>query len=291
MARRRGGRDPNPYERWARERLEPILGTLREIDPGGGPRSLYDFEADLPGAGIAAIEVTGQVEAKRLEQASSAQRRFDSFTLPGSSLVWQIGLDPRARVNAIRPEDLRRVLHDMEAKGLHRAHNLGDYRDPFVERLTALGIESIYAFTAKPGREGTVQVGPGTYSGRGWNGAAIDEWLSSFLASPEGANKLGKLGASDAAERHLVIVLDLFSQAGMGISMSLSDQQEKGAAEDAIPSFAPPDPLTNVWLIPVVAAWEWLAWTRNGGWAVLAGSPVPMMGTWGTNAGLTHTAP
>ena len=28
-------------------------------------------------------------------------------------------------------------------------------------------------------------------------------------------------------ERHLVIVLDLFSQAGMGISMSLSDQQEE----------------------------------------------------------------
>ena len=59
----------------------------------------------------------------------------------------------------------------MEAKGLRRAHNLGDYRDPFVEQLTALGIESIYAFTAKPGREGTVQVGPGTYSGRGWNGS------------------------------------------------------------------------------------------------------------------------
>jgi hypothetical protein len=246
---------------------------LREIDPGGGPRPLHDFEADLLGDGIAAIEVTGQVEAKRLEQASSARRRFDSFTLPGSSFVWQIGLAPRARVNAIRPEDLRRVLQDMEAKGLHRAHNLGDYRDPFVERLTALGIESIYAFTAKPGREGTVQVGPGTYSGRGWNGAAIDEWLSSFLASPEGASKLGKLGASDAAERHLVIVLDFFSQVGMGISMSLSDQQEKGAAEDAIPSFAPPDPLTNVWLIPVVAAREWLAWTRNGGWVVLAGSP------------------
>ena len=68
------------------------------------------------------------------------------------------------------------------------------------------------------------------------NGAAIDEWLSNFLASPEGANKLGKLGASDAAERHLVIVLDLFSQAGMGISMSLLDQQEEGAAEDAIPA-------------------------------------------------------
>ena len=73
---------------------------------------------------------------------------------------------------------------------------------------------------------------------------------------------------------------------GCRISLpSLSDRQEKGTAEDAIPSFAPPDPLTNAWLIPVVAAWEWLAWTRNGGWAVLAGSPVPMMGTWSTTPG------
>lgn len=89
-----GRRELDPYERWARERLEPVLGTLREIDPGGVPRPLHDFEADLPGGGIAAIEVTGQVEAKSLEQTASAQRRFDSFTLPGSSFVWQIGLDP-----------------------------------------------------------------------------------------------------------------------------------------------------------------------------------------------------
>jgi hypothetical protein len=273
MARRRGGREPNPYERWARERLEPILGTLREIDPGGGPRPLHDFEADLPGGGIAAIEVTGQVEAKRLEQASAARRRFDSLTLPGSSCVWQVGLPPHARVNAIRPGDLRHVLHDMETQGLRRAHNLGDYRDPLVERLAVLGIESIYAFTAKPGREGTVQVSPGTYSGRGWSGGAIDAWLSSFLASPEGANKLGKLGASDAAERHLVIVLDSFSQAGMGISLSLSDQHEEGAAEDTIPSFVPPNPLTNMWLIPVVVTWEWLVWTHDSGWAVLTANP------------------
>ena len=273
MARHRGRRAASPYESWARERLEPVLGPLREIDPGGGSRPLHDFEADLPGGAVAAIEVTGQVEAKRLEQASSAQRRFSSLTLPGSRLVWQVGLDPHARVNDIGSGDLRRLLYDMEKKGLRRAQNVGDYRDPFVERLAALGIEFIYAFTAKPGREGAVKVGPGTYSTRGWNGAAIDAWLSGFLASPEGANKLGKLAASNAAERHLVIVLDSFSQPGMGISLSLSDRHEEGTADDAIPSFVPPEPLTNVWLIPIVETWEGLSWTRGGGWTVFAGRP------------------
>lgn len=274
MARRRGGRRLNPYEQWARQRLEPVLGTLREIDPGGGPRPLHDFEADLPGGAVAAIEVTGQVDAKRLEQAVSAQRRFPGLTLPDSKLAWQVALEPQAHVNDIRSADVRLLLHDMEVKGLRTAHSVGDYRDPFVERLKALGIESLYAFTARPGREGVVRVGPGTYSSRGWNGADIDAWLGSFLTSREGANKLGKLGrAASAAERHLVIVLDSFSRAGLGVSLSLSDRDEEGAAGAAIPSFVPADPLTHLWLIPVVEVWEGLLWTGDGGWTVLEGSP------------------
>src|SRR5258708_7486941 len=117
MVRRKGIRRPNPCEQSARERLEPILGPLREIDPRGGPRPLHDFEADLPGGAVAAIEVTGQVDAKRLEQASSARRRFSALTLPGSKLAWQVALDPYARVKLIRSADLRHLLHDMEVKG------------------------------------------------------------------------------------------------------------------------------------------------------------------------------
>ena len=146
-----------------------------------------------------------------------------------------------------------------------------DYRDPFVERLAALGIESIYAFMPKPGRAGALRVDSGTYSGRGWSGAAIGAWLSQLLASREGANKLRKLGQADGAtERHLVIVLDLFSQAGMGISLSLSDREDEGAAGDWMPSFVPPEPLTHVWLIPTVDVWEGLLWTRADDWTVLA---------------------
>ncbi len=273
MARRQGGRIPSPYEQWARQRLEPRLGPLREIDPGGGPQPLHDFEADLPGGAVAAIEVTGQVDRKRLEQAASAHRRFPGLTLPGSRLAWQVALEPQARVNDIRSADLRLLLHDMEVKGLQAAHSVGDYRDPFVERLEALSIESVYAFTARPGREGAVRIDPGTYSSRGWNAADIDAWLCSFLTSPEGANKLGKLGrAAGAAERHLVIVLDSFSQAGLGVSLSLSDRAEEGAAGAAIPTFVPPDPLTHLWLIPVVQVWEGLLWIRDDGWTVLAAS-------------------
>jgi len=273
VAARRGRRGPDPYEDLARQRLEPILGPLREIDPGGGPRPLHDFEATLPDSSVAAIEVTSQLDRKRREQTASAQRRFHEERLPGSELAWQVALERGARVNDIDPGDLHRLLHDMEAKGLPTAHGVGDYRDPFVERLAALRVEFIYAGPARPGRQGVVRVVPGTYSSRGWNGADIDAWLDSFLTSREGVNRLGKLArASGAAQRHLAIVLDLFSQAGMGISLSLSDRDEEGAAGAPIPSFVPPDPLTHLWLMQVVEVWEGLLWTHGAGWRVLAPS-------------------
>lgn len=64
-----------------------------------------------------------------------------------------------------------------------------------------------------------------------------------------------------------MIALDLFSQAGMGISLALADQEEEGSADDAIPSVAPPDPLTHVWLMPMMGTGGALRWTCRYGWA------------------------
>jgi len=50
------------------------------------------------------------------------------------------------------------------------------------------------------------------YGGFAWQGQVIDTWLAKFLASPQGVNKLEKLCRARASERHLVIVLDSFSQ-------------------------------------------------------------------------------
>jgi hypothetical protein len=164
---------------------------------------------------------------------------------------------------------LLRLLSDLEHHGRWRASDIGDYRDPFVARLRTLGIESVNAWKAKPGKGGTVTVVPGIYSGLGWDRTAIDTWLGGFLASPRGANKLNKLArAAHATERHLVIVLDPFSQAGMGISLGLADLQEEGSAADAIPSLVLPEPLTYAWLMPMMGAGEALRWARHCGWAV-----------------------
>lgn len=262
--------DLDQYEAWARERLAPLLGPLRRIDRRGGRNGLHDFEADLADGSVAALEVTGEVDARRLDLASSAERRLSSITLPGSDSLWLVGLAAGARVNAIRPDDLRRLLGELEAIGRHSAHNIGDYHDPFVARLGALGIESVYAVKAKAGSEGMVMVRAGTYGGWGWDGAAIDRWLAEFLVSDQGINKVSKLGRAQAAERHLVIVLDPFSPAGMGIPLALTARHERGAADYALPSLMLPESLTHLWLLPAfTVTQEALCWTRDGGWIVL----------------------
>jgi hypothetical protein len=183
--------------------------------------------------------------------------------------LWVVGLAANARVSAIKPNELRRLLTDLEASGRRRASDMGDFRDPFVARLGALGIESTYRVKAKAGSEGMVLVQAGTYGGWGWDGPKIDEWLGDFFASKQGTNKVAKLGRAQATERHLVIVLDSFSPAGMGIPLRLSTRHEAGAAEYQLPSFTPPEPLTHLWLLSAFGeTWDSLRWARDSGWAV-----------------------
>jgi len=182
--------DLDLYEQCACDRLEPILGPLRHIDCRGAPPGLHDFEADLTGA-VAAIEVTSQVDSKRLGQATSARQHFGSFRIPGSAFRWDIQLAPNAQANKITHDYLACLLRDMEAHGLRSAHNLGGWGKPFARRLAEHRIESVYGWQPKdPARQGIVTVHPGFYGGWGWDAPRIDAWLSAFLASGQGQNKL-----------------------------------------------------------------------------------------------------
>jgi len=238
---------------------------------------LHDFEVDLEGGTVAAIEVTGEVDPQRLRLAAAAARRLDSLKLVGSASFWLVGLAPNAVVNQIGRDVLRQLLTDIEAGGRRSAHNIGDFRDPFVARLSSLGIESIYAMPARAGHEGDVLVQPGVYGGWGWGGQQVDQWLGDLLNSNQGQNKLEKLRRAAAAQRHLVVVLDSFSPAGMGIPLGLTARRERGAEEYTMPSLVPPEPLTHLWVLPPpVASWEGLHWSSNNGWVVLeAWTPTP----------------
>jgi hypothetical protein len=256
-------RELDRYERFARNRLEPILGRLRCIDPGGGPGGAHDFEVDLDDGGFAAIEVTGEVEAGQ-RALESLMRRLPPLTVPGSHWRWQTGLGDSAQEKRI-PSELPALLFDMEKAGQRSAHCLGDYRDPLVKQLRELGMEFVYGWTpTDSAQQGRVTISFGTYGGWEWGGAATDTWLAEFLASRRGINKVVKLrSVSKAKQWHLVIVLDPRSKAGMGITL-----QESWTA---LPTIEPPEPLTHLWLLPMPTAWPGLRWARGGGWSILTG--------------------
>jgi hypothetical protein len=273
VTRRPGDEDLDPYELWARdqlERLEPRLGPLQLIDRKGGPPGLHDFEANLPDGSVAALEVTSEVEPDRLSVASEIRRRgMSRYPEPSLNSRWSVRLTDDAHVGDLsrRRGDLRQVLSGLEAQGARYAHDMSDYRNPVVQRLRDLGIGSVYRLST--GRGGGVVVGSDTYGGFGWDGPVVNAWLDGLLAASRGINKLEKLDRTTAAERHLVIVLDSFSQAGMGIPLGLTDRDEPGAAAYVMPSLDPPEPLTHVWLIPTMARSEGLRWARDGGWTIL----------------------
>jgi hypothetical protein len=244
---------------------------LRVIDKNGRPPGRHDFEADLPGGLVAALEVTSEVESDRLSVASEIRRRgMSRFPVSSLNCLWSVRLTNDARVKDLSRSrhKLRQLLRDLEAQGARWAHDLGDYRDPIVGQLRALGIGSVFRLSTGAG--GGVVMGSDAYGGFGWNGPVIDAWLHGLLASSRGINKLEKLGrAAHAAERHLVIVLDSFSQAGMGIPLGLMDRDEPGAAPYVMASLVPPEPLTHLWLLPTMASSEGLRWARDDGWTAL----------------------
>jgi hypothetical protein len=262
------------YERWAKRQLEPALGEMTLADRAGGPPGQHDFNATLPDGGVAAIEVTSVVDGDRRNMSASIEKSLGRLRASRSERLWLVALLPFAQVRAMSMRTFESLIGDLEADGRTEASHVGDYRDPWVQRLAELGIESIYGVAARPGSEGLIYVRAGTYSGRGWAQEDVDSWLVSFLASPQGANKISKLAkATSAHQKHLVVVLDSFSEAGMGVSLALTARRERGAAEYRVPTAAPPEPITHLWLIPDVDQWDGLLWTREHGWRVL--SPVP----------------
>ena len=85
-----------------RDRLEPILGALRCIDPGAGPEGAHDFEADLDDGGFAAIEVTGEEEFE--QRALESLVSSSPFVVPGSRWRWQVGLGTSTQEKRISSE-------------------------------------------------------------------------------------------------------------------------------------------------------------------------------------------
>jgi hypothetical protein len=255
------------YELEAQMRLEPLLGPLRQVDVSGAPSGTHDFEATLPDGTTAIIEVLSDPDPDRLRLESAASEL--ALGLPGSSNYWVVRLAAGARVREIRkkPLGLLRLLGDVETAG--RSMITGtEPGDPFDARLVALGAESAHAYPARSVPAGTVRVLAGVYGGGGWRASDVDSWLGTKLDPQRSNYHTDKLRGGPASERHLVLVLDSFSEAGVGVSLMLNTHNEPGAAGDFLPTFVPSSPVTHLWIF-VSSSNAYLRWKKPEGWAIV----------------------
>ncbi|HEY5990924.1 MAG TPA: hypothetical protein VIV12_31695 [Streptosporangiaceae bacterium] len=75
------------------------------------------------------------------------RRGLSTFRLPGVTSLWSVRLTDGARVKELsRRDELRRLLRKLETHGERSAHYGGDYRDPIVVQLRAIG----WAFFGAP---------------------------------------------------------------------------------------------------------------------------------------------
>jgi hypothetical protein len=75
-------------------------------------------------------------------------------------------------------------------------------------------------------------------------------------------NKVRKLGRTNAGDGHLV-VLDSFSPQVWAFRWHGPRATSADQPSTACPSVTPPDPLTHVWLLPMMGTREGLLWRRR----------------------------
>lgn len=260
-------------ERWVRHLLEGTVGPTRVSDLKGGPEGRHDLEADLPDGRIAAIEITSEADPARLSVAGAARRHLSALTIPGSQFAWLVNVTPQADVLTLRKTGLVALLIDMDQHGCSSASALSDYRDPWRDRLKALGIQSVHGF-AGTAHSGAVYVVNDMVGGYGWVRATADEWITDFLTTKLAKSKLAKLARAVADERHLAVLIYPDTEAGHGIVGALADLRD-GEGGGNLPSFEPPSPLTHLWLIAPTVPTRAFLWARSSGWAVVLLSDEP----------------
>jgi hypothetical protein len=172
-------------------------------------------------------------------------------------------------VSLLNREALSSVFEQMDASGLSFASDReNDHVNPLVARLEALGIQHVRRAEHPTQVQAMVYVWCAGGAGWGWDGQGVDDWLAGFLDGSVGSSKVAKLSRAGTNERHLAIVLDGSTEAGIGIPLGLLARDELDQAY-AFPSLVPPEPLTHLWLIPESTTGEGLTWSRTAGWTVL----------------------
>ncbi|MGW3586240.1 hypothetical protein ACWDM8_33515 [Streptomyces rubiginosohelvolus] len=255
---------PRREEQWVRACLQQALPDVevRHHDDGSRP-GMHDFDLVREGHRFAALEVTAAADAASLElwKLVNGGPRWIRDELAGG---WMVSLAPTARAKRIRSE-LPRLLASLEAMGVPRISEDHGPTEDLTEKADRLGIVSAYqSATDFPGSIYLTISLPPERSG-GWvpdTGDAFCHWVSDWLGEPSQSDNLGKLIRSGATERHLFLLLPVFTTAPFEAFDPLM------RPDGPLPMLDPelPREVTHLWAMSSLNTGDIFHWSPSVGW-------------------------
>lgn len=253
-------------EKLARRRLEPYLGALEPTDLPG-TSGLPDYKLKSPTAS-GHVEVTSRPDKRRrMQRAAIHKRPTFQVNTPGD---WRLHLYPQVDTRELpNARGLETVLN--AAKHAGRLLMAGNCHPDVAKVMHSLGIEGA-TYRATGGSIGTVTVTGGSTGAIGTQGDGVDKWLEAAFQEPGILDHVEKLRRAGGDRRHLFLHVDSTSEAGLGIGLALEASTNPGAAPYRLPTFEPPDDVTDLWVWPDSPG-PGLHYARQHGWRMVMDVP------------------
>ncbi|MGW4891008.1 hypothetical protein ACWEQL_01890 [Kitasatospora sp. NPDC004240] len=275
MAKKRGV-EPTPEENLATAIVNGVLGTRTvAVDDQTEPGMIDAWLArpDEPDdARTIGLEISSTTDGKVQAMWKSINKEYDGdeTVIPGLVGAWTVRFRPGARIGGAPASKLSELLKDLEQRGETRA-SLLPYEDKIrwadgqpvpehaamLETMNSIGVISAAQISTDPALAGRVfafTIGNGVASP---TAESVSPYVSDFLTTPAGENKVKKLAA--APEAHLFIWSD---QSHLSVGIALRHRFEPVGDPDV------PGHIGDVWLASRFEPAAVYRWTRGLGWAV-----------------------
>ena len=261
-----GSGEEKADEKLARRRLEPHLGPLEPTDVPG-TSGLPDYRLNSPGVS-GHVEVTSRPDKRRRMQRAAVIKR-PSFTVAKAG-EWTLYLHRKVDTRDLpKASELELVLDAAKrAGGLIMP---GNCPLEVAERMRSLGIEGA-RYRHAEGSTGSVSLTGGGTGDRGVQGDDVDTWLKSAFQESGVLDHVQKLRRAGGDSRHLYLHVDSASKTGLAIAIALDSTSHPGAALYRLPTFVPPDDLTDLWVWPDSPG-PGLHYSRARGWRIVEDVP------------------
>lgn len=252
---------PDRMELRVVERLTSLMDARGYVHRGSEPGA-RDFDLRVEGEADHAVEVTS-IRFGQVEEFLAASRRHD---IPGHGLVrsWMLYMPPSTNANQMAARgrqvvDALRVLEDADEPGFRFADSGVVY--PLRQRALTVGgalstLKSLGVVGAEPF---TARSSPAVHLSADIDDTSDSDFVAAVEAELGKIDNRRKLAASDAAHRHLAVVVDFIGRLDL-----------MPARFDALPSTVPnfPAEITHLWVLwpsRGAAAWScstvgWRLW-------------------------------